>query len=231
MLLLMVAVTAARTSQVATEDTARGLVPSGREDRDAPPSAKLGNETTLVAFADGQLAARNNLWKRKIFLVLGQSNANGRANAARLTEDDRRRLAKVADRVILTYRGDMSWGLSGAQLKPQHDPGRCYQSSGTQEEPHRAALPLRRLSGEAQAHLRPCHITCRPCERSCRACAVGAPSSVGASTLGGGGWLRSFMISCRSVRHHLESPCSLPSGCGRSRYRRMVPAAQPSTYS
>ena len=48
-------------------------------------------------------------WKRKIFFVLGQSNANGRGNAARLTENDQRRLAKVADRVILTYRGGISW--------------------------------------------------------------------------------------------------------------------------
>ena len=47
--------------------------------------------------------------KRKIFFVLGQYNAVGRGNAARLTEDDQRRLAKVADRVILTYRGGISW--------------------------------------------------------------------------------------------------------------------------
>ena len=130
----MFALVAAATAHPAwtASTAARKLAPAG-SDFDAPPvlapkavprlprtpkpwAMAYDNQTNAVKqklFVLPSSEARDP-WKRKIFLVLGQSNANGRGNAGRLTEDDRKRLANVADRVILTYRGSIAWPVRGS---------------------------------------------------------------------------------------------------------------------
>ena len=83
------------------------------------PDGQLSDNYQPVCRAD---APRRTEEKTQVYLLIGQSNMVGRGNAADLTEDEQKRLAAVAPRVKLFYRGTKLDDITHWTVRSEDEP-------------------------------------------------------------------------------------------------------------